>query len=372
MVKTRLLLLGSLPVLFSLLFGCGAMTGGPAARPEILVIGEGVPGKYLSLAASPTTLFAVFPDKESTTLKTFLLPLGARLPSAPPATTVLDKIDVAPPLSPAFGEHVLAVTGSRVEVLYTVRHNEDHSVLKLAYRDLDAVQWKLDIIDPPGDPVAILQGDSSPLGLFWASDVLLSRTFPSGNAASIQQAPFRLLGRPSTFSPEGFTAFDGASQRLMALTLGESGAALRSVPGASAIQSSLLDPGGKLAVLTWDAHGRRLLLLEETPGHPGFRRTTVTLCDGTGTVALLPPHRRPGFLFLFDEIRRSGAGLTGHQLSLLFPGPVLGGLVSRYEKSVVLSGPLPIESFTAIEAADALYVLALQGTLKLIRIDLPQ
>ena len=369
MVKTRLFLLGSLPLFLSFLAGCGAMTHGAASHPEVLEITAGIPGKYLSLAASDSTLFAVFPDKESTTLKTFQLPLGADLPSGAPVAAVLDKIDVAPPLAPAFGEHVLALTGGRIEVLYTARHNEDHSVLKLAYRDVDAAQWKLDIVDPPGDPVAILPRDLSSLSLFWATDALLSRTFPSGDAASMQHTPFQFQGRPSMFSPTGFTAFDASSQRLFEVTLG---GAARSIPGASAVQSSILDPQGRLAVLTWDAHARRLLLLEERPGTTEFRRTTVTLCDGTVSVALLPAHRRAGFLYLFDEIRRSGAGSTAHQLSMLSPSPVLGGLGSRYEKSVVLSGPLPIEGFAATETADAVYVLALQGTLKLIRIDLPK
>jgi hypothetical protein len=372
MVKTTLFSLPLAVLFFSLLVGCAAGTRGAASHTEILELGGGVPGKFLSLAASDTMLFAVFSDKESTTLKTFQLPLGAHLPSDAPVAAVLDKIDVAPPLSPAFGEHVLAVSGGRIVVLYTARHNEDHSTLKLAYRDLDATPWKLDIVDPPGDPVAILSPDSPSLTLFWASDALLSRTFPSGDMPSIQQATFRLEGRPCTFSSAGFTAFDGGSHQLVAVTLGDSGATLRPVRGASAIQSAGLGPDGKLAVLTWDSRARRLLLLEERPGTPDFLRTTVTLCDGTASVALLPPHRRPGFLFLFDEIRRSGAGLTEHQLSLLVPGPMLGGLGTRYDKAVILSGALPIEGFAAAETADALYVLALQGTLKLIRIGLPR
>jgi hypothetical protein len=371
MVKTRLFPLGFAPLLLSLLVGCIPVARGGAGHPEVLQIAEGAPGKHVSLAVLDTTLLGVFSDRESTTLKTFQVPIGPHLLTDAPAATVLDKIDVTPPLSPVFGEHVLAVTGNRIEVMYAARHNEDRTVLKLAYRDFDSAQWKLDIVDPPGDPVALLPGKDSSLALFWASSALLSRTFASMDSPVKVREPFQIRDRASTFSPTGFTVFDGASQTLMEVTLGESGATFRPIAGAFEVHSSILDADGKLAVLTWDARSRRLRLLEEKPGKPDFSRTTVTLCDGTATVALLPPHRRAGFFFLFDEVRRSGAGSTEHQLSLLSPSRVLGGLGTRYEKSVVLSGPLPVEDFFAVETPDAIYVLALQGTLKLIRIGLP-
>ena len=367
-------ILCAIALLPSLLAGCGAVNRGVATRPEVLEIGDGVPGKYVSLAAVDTTLFAVFSDRESTTLKTLQVPIGPHLPAGLPAATVLDKIDVTPPLSPSFGEHVLAASGSRIEVMYASRHNEDHSILKIAWRESADSQWRLDIIEPPGDPVALL-GGSSPV-LFWASGALYRRAQASPDPAVALPQPFQLRGRASTFSPDGFTVFDGASGTLMAVTLAPEGVRVRPVPGASEIHSSLLNSDGRLAVLSWDAKSRRLLLFEEKPrntevaGGTEFNRTTVTLCDGTGTAIVLPPHRRGGFLFLFDEIRRAGAGSTDHQLSLLAPARLIGGLGSRYEKSVVLSGPEPIEGFAASETPDALYILAVQGTLKLIRVGL--
>lgn len=364
--KTRIAAL-SLPLLI-LFAGCSFGRGAVTAHPEVLEISEGVPGKNLSLAVSDTMLLAVFSDRESTTLKTLLVPIGPHLPAAAPRATVLDKIDVTPPLSPTFGEHAVVVSGNQIGVLYAARHNEDRSVLKLAYRTTDAPQWKLDIVDPPGDPVALLPQPNASLAVFWASGALLSHTFPSSDPATVLHDPFQLQSRASVFSPTGFTVFDGASQTMMEVSLGDSGATSRVVPNATAVHSSLLTPDGRLAVLTWDVRSRRLLLIEEKPGKEGFSRTTVTLCDGTTTVALLPPHKRAGFLFLFDEIRHSGAGSTEHVLSLLSPGGLLGGFGSRYEKSVILSGPQPIEGFSALETPDAIYVLALQGTLKLLRI----
>ncbi|HTP59986.1 MAG TPA: hypothetical protein VMM82_13775 [Spirochaetia bacterium] len=371
MVKTRLFSLAVLcpALLVVLLAGCSAAV---AARSEILEIKEGVPGKFVSLAASGANLFALFSDRESTTLKTLQVPIGPHLPAQAPAATVLDKIDVTPPLSATFGEHALAVIGTTVEVLYAARHNEDRGVLKLAYRDIDAPQWKLDIVDPPGDPVAVLPRSGSSFALYWAAGSLLSRVFPSDNAAVALSAPFQLQGRASVFSSNAFTVFDGASRAMMEVSVGPEGVTTRQIPDASAVSSSLLTPDGRLAVLTWDARSRRLLLLEGRQGREDFSRTTVTLCDGTVTVALLPPHRRAGFLFLFDEVRHSGSGSTEYQLSLLSPGAVLGGLGSRYQKEAVLSGQLPIESFAALETTDAIYILALQGTLKLIRLGFPQ
>jgi len=94
------------------------------------------------------------------------------------------------------------------------------------------------------------------------------------------------------------------------------------------------------------------------------------VCDGTGTVALLPGESDSTLLILFDEISSIGADRIVSQVSLIAPGSVLGARGSRYRKAVLSSGDSRIEGFAAARTADALYVLVSQGGVKLLRIPL--
>jgi hypothetical protein len=367
MVKTKSVLSIALVVLLA---GCAAGNRPLSARPETLVIPARVPGRFLSLALAGDALIAVFSDRESTTLKMLQIPIGDHLPPEAPSAAVIDKIDTTPPLSPAFGEHVLAVQNATASVLYPVREGEDKTVLKLAWKPLDASQWRFDVVEPAGHPVAILPGDKGSLSVFWAAGSLLTRSYPDGAAVQTLRSPFEIIDRASVFAPSGFTAYDGESHSLLALGVNDDGS-IRTVSGAGPVHSSLLTSDGRLAVLTWDASTRRLYLLEGEPGASRGSRTTVTLCDGTATVALLPVRERSRYLFLFDEERRrGGGGRVQHDLSLIAPAHVLGALGSRYRKTVLLSGDERIEGFAALEARNALYILANQGKLSLLRVGL--
>jgi hypothetical protein len=361
MVKTKASL-----VLFcaALLAGCGASGSLFSLPPEQLAIPAGAPGRFLSLGISGGELCAVFSDAESTTLKLLRVPLGPHLPQAAPAASVIDRIDIAPPLSPTFGAHVLSATDNAISVLYLVRQGEDKSVLKLATKARDAENWTLDIVEPAGDPVAILPSDKGSLSLFWSAGSLLTRGYPDASPALSLVGGFLSSGRASVLGPAGFTAFDGASRRLLQVSRGGAGFETRIIPGGTAVQSSMLLPDGRLAVLSWDAAARRLLLLEDQREGDAMTRTTVTLCDETAAVALLPS--RDGYLFLFDESRRGGGGGPRHALSLIARQGV------RYRKTVLLSGPERIEGFAAVKVDDALYVIAVQGGVKLLRAAVPQ
>ena len=366
MVKTKAVLSFTLVVLLA---GCAAPDPSLSAHIETLSIPARVPGRFLSLARAGDALVAVFSDRESTTLKMLQVPIGDHLPSEVPPAAVIDKIDTTPPLSPAFGVHVLAVHNATASVLYPVRESEDKTVLKLASKPLDASQWTFDVVEPAGDPVAILPGDKGSLSVFWAAGSLLTRSYPDGTAALTLRSPFGIVDRASVFASYGFTAYDGLSHSLLALG-GNDGSSIREVSGAGPVHSSLLTPDGRLAVLTWDTSTRRLFLLEGEPGASRLSRTTVTLCDATATVALLPARERSRYLFLFDEERRRGAGRVQHDLSLIAPAHVLGALGSRYRKTVLLSGDQRIEGFAAIEALNALYIVANNGKLTLLRVGL--
>jgi hypothetical protein len=135
MVKTKATLLAkaALPAALVVLLACCAQRQqGFLLHPESMTIPVNTPGRFMSLAVAGTNLLAVFSEKETTTLKFMQLPLGARLPAEAPAPTIVDKVDVSPPLFPAFGSHVLAARGDAIDILYLDRESEDRFVLKLA------------------------------------------------------------------------------------------------------------------------------------------------------------------------------------------------------------------------------------------------
>jgi len=164
--------------------------------------------------------------------------------------------------------------------------------------------------------------------------------------------------------------YDAASRSLIVVSGSDTGFISRELAGAAAVHSSLLSSDGQLAVLTWDAQTRRLSLLEERSGAARISRSTITLSERTGTVALLTAPGRSTYMFLFDEERQLGGIRAQHQLSIIAPGYLLGAIGTRYRKAALLSGTEPIEGFAAVETQDALYVLALQGGLKLLRLGL--
>jgi hypothetical protein len=360
MVKTK----ASLALCCAILLSACPTGTGISLHPERLSLPAGAPGRFLSLGVSGSELCAVFPDAESTTLKLVRIPLGPHLPATAPPSVVIDKIDFAPPLSPTFGAHVLSVSDTAISVLYLARQGEDKSVLKLATKADDGQSWTLDIVEPTGDPVALLPGDKGGLSLFWASGALMTRGYPDSLPALSLVSGFQSLARASVFGPTGFTAFDGATRQLLRISRSGSSYSSRVIAGGAAVQSSALLPDGRLAVLCWDAAARRLLLIEEQQGDAPLSRTTVTLCDETTNVALVPT--RDGYLFLFDESRRGGVGGPRHVLSLISRQ----GL--RYRKTVLLEGVERIDGFSAVKTDDALYVMAVQGSVTLLRVAIPR
>ena len=385
-----------------LLAACSPIRREEPARPEVLALAKGRLGRPVSLALSGDRLLAVFSDWETTSLYLVEVPLGPHLPADSPRPAMIDKIDATPPLSPTFGAHALLVRNDSVSVLYQVREGGEKFVLKLVTKPLKADQWTLDVVEPPGDPIALLPGDGGKLDIFWAAGSLLARARAGALEPLSVCSPFAPEGRASFFESDphvdeapagtgriaqarareiaqararGFTVYDAYSKALLAFRWSGGGFEQRDITDGNPIHSSLLTREGLLAVLTWDPRAHRLFLLEEEPRSGEFRRTTVTLCDGTVTVVLLPADASPGssrmgFRFLFDEARRLGGGKVKYYLSLLTADASRGIAARRYRKTVLLSGDEPIESFAAAEASDALYILALQGSLKLLRIGL--
>jgi len=244
------------------------------------------------------------------------------------------------------------------------------TVLKLANRKLGETQWNLDVLEPPGDPLLLASDEAGAFGAAWSSGMLSYRPAGAQAAAAVPPLAFRLEGHTSPDGAGGFTAFDSLTSQLLALRWTGSGLSTQVIPGGSPVQASLRSAAGLLSVVSWDAKLRRLILHQENAPGGGFSSATVTVCDGTETVALLRGQTDATLLVLFDEVRSLGAGRTVSEISLIAPGSLLGGRGTRYRKAIVCSGDSNIDGFAAVRTADALYVLVSQGDLKLLRIPL--
>jgi hypothetical protein len=361
----------------ALALACAVMLSGCAVRGpfvtipvESLPLSHGPAAPFLSLAHSTGELLAVYADRETTTLNFVQLPDGPHLPSSPPAREVIDRVDTVPPLSPAFGEHVLAVAGNNPAVLYLDRKTDARNVLKLVTRQYGDKEWSLDVLEPTGSPLDLQSDRAGGFAAAWAPGQL-ARRGGDGRAADIElPVPFQLQGRPSADGSGGFTAFDTLTARLYAVRWTGSGFVRTPVPGASSTHASLRDGSGRLLVLSWIEKTRRLMLFREAAAGGGFSAATVTVCDGTKTVALLPGQSDANFLILFDEVRSIGAGKSVSQVSLIAPGSLIGARGTRYRKAVLSSGDALVDGFAAARTVDALYVLVSQGNLKLLRTPL--
>lgn len=354
-----------------LICGCGVGRQLIDVHPESLVVAGGTSGACLSLALAGDALLAVYPDKATTTLDMLQIPVGPHLPERPPAATIIDKVDVAPPLSSRFGEHVLAASGGTATVLYLDRVSDAKTVLKAASRSLNETQWSLDILEPAGEPLAALPDGKGAFDVFWSAGSLFSRKLWGPVSTPLSYVtPFTLEGRACSSSADGFTAFDSESNSLLAIRRSAAGFTRMTVPGAGPVHASLVSSMGILSVLSWDPRTRRLGVWEQKSATGGFTRSIVTLCDSTDSVALLPGPAASTYLFLFDESRTRGGGKTLYQLSLIAPASRLGRGGAQYRKAVLVSGDTPIDAFAAVETADAVYALVLQGHLMLLRVGL--
>jgi len=371
MVKTRTLLevLLALAVVAAL-SGCSARGRLVSVHPESLQLSGGATGTALSITADSSALYAVYADRATAGLDMITLPIGPHLPATAPAPELIDKVDTAAPLSPAFGEHVMASGGGRIAVLYLDRKADPHGVLKLASRATGATQWDLDVLEPAGDPLALLPDGSGGFGAAWTSGLLYYRSQGGRMPAPDPPIPLQLEGRPGPDGQDGFTAYDRLASVLLWLGWNGTGFSATPVPDGGTVSASLRSPRGRLAVASYSPRERRLLLHQQSPGASAFSSQTVTVCDGTTGVALLPGPSDSSFVFVYDEARTISAGRTAYQLSVIAPGSALGVLGSRYRKAVLAQGDLRIDAFAAARTADALYVLLSQGSLRILRIPL--
>ena len=175
------------------LAGCAVGAPEPRRARRVIPAHDGPARRALSPCCSPRP---ALPPSSRTGRRPRSPSRGSRtgpLAAGLPAPLLLDKVDAAPPLSPTFGEHAAAAAGGVFGVLYIDREREDKSVLKLAIGAPGAAEWRMDILEPFGRPVALLPSPDGRFGSLWAGQAgLLYR--PSSGPDQVLRADFQARG----------------------------------------------------------------------------------------------------------------------------------------------------------------------------------
>lgn len=351
----------ALLLLSILILGCAGPRRAEVLDYRSIVLAQSRAGRFTSLFDSGSSLTAIFSNWESASLTVTDIPDSAWRDSTAESARNFridfsDKIDVAPIQAPDFGEHIGAMIGSSLHVLYPDRRMERRPILKWLSRSALG-DWRIDVLEPAGRPVAcISNGNGNPVA-FWSTDSLLA----SGKAES---SPRTVL---SPFSPasagcavgEGFTVYDLATRRLLFVST----RGVNDIPGGYPLHYSILTARGTLAVVTFTPSTGRIFLLEQTGENDVWRKTTVAFSEDTRCLFFAP--YASGYLFLYDSLDRKKPGAPAHALSLLVPHG------RRYDRYILWAAEKPILSFSAIIRANTLFVLASREKTELLRIEIP-
>jgi hypothetical protein len=335
------------------------------------------PGPCASLLLDGSSVAVVFADRDTTSLRVVEVPADGALPAVAPPPVFVDRIDVAPPLGAAFGLHAAASVGGRLRLLYLDREREDRQLLKSVTAETARAAgdpptgWRLELVEPYGLPVAVLpRTDGKPLDV-WAPGALLAREPPGrpAPAAAVQPREPGLPIAPATGGPPtGFTVWDDETGTLLAARITAAGPQVETIARAGPVHAMAEAADGTSGVVTLDAEGRRILLLERAPGATEFHTTTVTVCDGTSGLFLA--WTPAGWLFVYDEVKPAQLGRWVWELAVLSPGPKVAGR-PRYRRAVLSSGSTPITGVRAVVAGGSLFVLETREVLTLMKIALP-
>lgn len=327
------------------------------------------PSPFCTLLRRGPNLTVVLADRDTTSLRVIEVPVSGPLPEAAPEPVFVDKVDIVPPLGGSFGLHAAAEVDGRLRLLYLDREKEDRLLLKRITED--SGEWRLELVEPLGLPVAVLAAPDGEAVDAWAPDALLLRGAAGDQVVRegfLPRGQSALLDPEREPGPSGFGCWDDATGQLYVVSTGSEGVRCFPVPGAGEVFALAEAPDGTLAVTTWDPASRRILLLERAAGDDVFRQTTVTVCDGTSSLFLV--WTPSGWLFVYDEVKPAPLGRWTWELGVLSPEPRTVGR-PRYRRSVVSSGSEPLSGFRALIAEGALFVLELRGALRLLKTAVP-
>lgn len=356
------------------LLACGRGSDGAPVRYDSLMLPAHRQGPVVSAAVSAGRLMIAYTDREYASLSVAYLPLEGPWEASRAAVETVDRIDWADGLASDFGSLLLSVDGDRENLFYLDREREGAGVLKWASRRAGSDSWQVEVLAPPGRPVAFLPSRDGAAAFFWAESGLHGASLPplqAGGSARQRISVFSAADRFPAASEGaaavlsaggriGFTAYDADTDSLSYWDWKEGRLDPSPIRGGGRVHAARMEPDGTLAVLLYDPRTRRIGLYEQPRPDGPWRETGVTLADDVSALNLQGGW--DGYRFLYAE-RRSGR--QGEPLSVL---SLLRRDRQRYVRSVLSSGDVEIRCLSAAEKDDALYVVLLRDGIEVLRV----
>jgi hypothetical protein len=328
-----------------------------------------------SLALAGNSLDLVFADRNSSAL--VLAEILASASSNPPfvsgVTTYLDRISDMPGTDPLFGAHLFFAEGQDRHLLYIDRKADERMLLKYIHWGSDggkASKATIDVLPFIGRPLAAFRDEDGMLEVCYETNLqLYRRSLKPTATAEILRSPFSSAGAVSMLDGQGvhgFTAFDEPSRRLLLFRRNGLSFDQTSVARFGVVHSSAVADDGTVSILAFDQQKSRIVLFQQT--WPGADFHDQPVCPGREVRCLAMFSYRGSSFFLFSEQTDPRTRKDPYQLSLLIPE--VGARTLKYHRHILSSGSQPFPFFRTVLAGDLLYVGFLQGSVRLLRLEL--
>ena len=362
---------------------CSCFSGSEKQELEVqeTTISDHPVGQNFSMHRRDARLYMIYPSLDALSLNLISAQiLQDPLPPILEDTKYLDRISYSPDIGSEFGRHLFLADDRFQHILYIDREAQGNSVLKWLSKTVTEDNWWIDAFPGLSEPLAALpeQEGNLQVAVSEGSSISLYRLQPEGQplqlaSTTLSSGALQPAGR-SCVVRQGenwaFTVYDDHAQRLYLIHPRQGALRIEPVYTSGEVHyTTILDD--RLRILLFDPAQSTITLLEralvwhQEADRRSFEALPVTLCEGTSSV-FLTTHRGQ-HLFLFNELAADRREKDSYQLSLLYPE----SSGANYSKVTLVEGDENIQGFSALKAADTLYVLYLRAdTLKLLSVSL--
>jgi hypothetical protein len=358
-----------LPAAAVCLLFCSCFSRNEGGKLEVqeTTLTENAVARSFSLHLCEPRLFVIYPSLDALSLNLISVEiLSTPLRQNVKDTKYLDRISYSPDIGEDFGRHLFLAAEPFQHILYMDRESEGNAVLKwLSKTDTDETWW-IDAFPGLSEPLAAVpeQGGGLQVVLSEGMSLSLYRFQPEGQplrlaTTTLPSGALHPVGRTHIVRQGddwAFSVYDSHSKRLYLVQPRQGKLGTEAVYTCGAVHySTVLD--NRLYILVFEPAESSITMLErasiwsQSADQRTFAVVPVTLCEGTSSIFLTKYNGQ--HLFLFNERGIEQGKTNGYQLSLLYL-ETAGG---KYEKLALVEGEESIQDFTALVAADTLYVL---------------
>jgi hypothetical protein len=352
---------------------CSCFSGSEDKKLEMreITVSDHSVGLNFSMHMRDTQLYIVYPSVDALSLnlisaEVFRRPLRPALED----TKYLDRISYSPDIGESFGRHLFLADDRFHHMLYIDREGQESSVLKWLSKTGTDESWWIDAFPELTEPLAAIPEQEGALQVVVSEGTSLSlyRLQPEGQplqlaSTALPSGPLQPTGRTYVVRQGDFwtcSVYDDLSKRLYLIHPRQDTLGIEPVYTSAEVHySTILDD--RLHILLYEPAESAITLLDraliwdQTADQRAFEVLPVTLCEGTTSVFLTTYKGR--YLFLFNERVVDKREKTSYQLSMLYPESE----GTKYEKLALVEGDANIQGFTALKAADTLYLLYLRN-----------